>query len=646
MSQFLDLLTSPDNLHIIGEKDGMRDKRKKMKKIKNKNNIHRRRFLSCSEEVRINRRYSGTKSRELVLLLFLFVSFCSCKTLRTGTKSSAKQSNSSKTHTSGRKQLSGRDQIDFEYLFFDAIREKILGNYDLAETALLQALRIDSNSAATMYELANIYAFKNNKKQALFYSKRAAAIDPKNIWYQLLYIDCLKDNKMAPEVVTVYEKLIKEYPERIDFYYELANSYLAVNKTSEALKTYDKIESLIGISEDASMQKFKIYKSLNNFDKALAEIQKLIQTFPKEGKYYGILGELYQEKGQSEKALAAYNDLLKVDPENAYVHLSLADYYRSQKQDQKAFDEIKIAFKSKDLNIDAKVKILLSYYSITETYTALKADALELCKILVETHPDEAKAFSIYGDFLYRDKNFEEARTQYRKAIALDKDKYALWNQLLIIESELNDFASMQKESKEAIELFPNQALPYFFNGASNIQLKNYKDAVDVLNKGKQYVYDEPILIQFYANLGDAQNQLKNYSASDSAYNKALAIDSNNVYVLNNYAYYLSLRNTNLARAEAMSKKSNDIEPNNSSYQDTYGWILFQMKKYDDAKVWIGKALEGSGKNNGVVLEHYGDVLYKLGETEDALKYWMEAKKTGNTTDLINKKITDKKLYE
>lgn len=582
-----------------------------------------------------------------IFLSVLLLSFVSCKTRQKATAVSTKQGETSKsTVSSGGKQLSGKEKVEFEYLFFNSNREKILGNYDLAEQSLIQALRIDPSSAATMYELANIYAFKNNKKQSLFYSKKAALIDPSNIWYQLLYIDCLKENKQATEVVAVYQRLLKKYPERIDFHYELANAYLYANKTADAIKTYDKIESLTGVSEDASMQKFKIYKATNNFEKALEEIQKLIKAFPKEGKYYGILGELYQDKGQSEKALAAYNDLLKVDPKNAHVHLSLADYYRNQKQNDKAFEEIKIAFRSEDLNIDTKIKILLSYYSITETHTELKADADELCKVLVDVHSDDAKAFSIYGDFLFRDRKLPEARTQFRKAIAIDNGKYELWNQLLIIESELSDFVSMQKESKEAIELFPNQPLPYFFNGAANIQLKNHKEAVAVLNEGKGYAYDESILIQFYANIGDAQNQLKDYPASDSAYNQALEMDPNNVYVLNNYAYYLSLRNTNLEKAEVMSKKSNDIEPNNNSYQDTYGWILYQMKKYDDAKVWIGKALDNGGKNNGILLEHYGDVLFKLGETEKALKYWADAKAAGSTSSFIDKKITDKKLYE
>lgn len=579
-------------------------------------------------------------SKNKTFLVFFLVCFVfSCKTPKASSgESSSKSSN---------KELSEKEAILFKRLFFDANKERILGNYDMAETLFSQALKIDPNSAPTMYELANIYSFQNNKNQALFYSKKAASIDPKNVWYQLLYASCLKENKMIPEVATVYERLVKDNPENYDFYYELANVYLYLNKSNDAVKIYNKIEEAIGVTEESSMQKLKIYKKTNTFDKAVDEAKKLIKTFPKEAKYYGILGELYQEKGMNEKALEAYNDLIKIDSTNAYVHLSLADYYRNLKQNDKAFQEIKLAFKSKELDIDTKVKILLSYYDITENFPELKTDSDELCKIIVEVHPDEAKAFAVYGDFLYRDKKFDLARTQYRKAIALDKEKYALWNQLLVIESELNDQISMQKESKEALELFPNQPLPYFFNGISNYQLKNYAEAISVLTEGKEFVFDNNLLLaQFYSTIGDAQNQLKKHEESDAAFDKSLEYDPSNVYVLNNYAYFLSLRNKNLEKAETMSKKANALQPNSSTFQDTYGWILYQMKKYDDAKVWIGKAIDNGGKTNATLLEHYGDILFQLGETESAIKYWVDAKKNGGNSTLLDKKIADKKLYE
>lgn len=566
--------------------------------------------------------------------------FTSCKSQKSGLSDTSKSEHKTTS-------LSDKELVQLKFLFFEANKDRILGNFELAETHYSQALKIDPNNAASMYELSGIYAYQGNKSRALFFSKKASEIDPKNVWYQLQYATCLKDSKQGAGVTHVYERLVKDNPGNYDFYYELANSFLAINKSSEAIKVYEKIENNIGVTEESSMQKLKIYKNTNNIDKAVEEAKKLIKAFPKEGKYYGILGELYQDKGLFDKALQAYNDLLVIDPTNAYVHLSLADLYRNQKQNEKAFQEIKIAFQSKELDIDTKVKILLSYYSITETFSELKADADELCKIIVAVHPDEAKAFSIYGDFLFRDKKYEAARKEYRMSISLDKEKYALWNQLLVIESELNDYVSMQKESKDAMELFPNQAAPYFFSGIANVQLKNYQTAVDDLTEGKEFVFDNNLLLsQFYATIGDAQNQLKNNNESDAAYDKSLELDPTNVYVLNNYAYYLSLRNKNLEMAESMSKKSNELEPNNNSYQDTYGWVLYQLKKYDDAKVWVGKAIENGGKANGTLLEHYGDILFQLGDKNAAINYWIEAKKYSGHSDAIEKKIADKKLYE
>ena len=115
---------------------------------------------------------------------------------------------------------------------------------------------------------------------------------------------------------------------------------------------------------------------------------------------------------------------------------------------------------------------------------------------------------------------------------------------------------------------------------------------------------------------------------------------------MNNYRYYLSLRADSLDKAERMSLLSNTLQPNTSSFQDTYAWILYKNAKYADAKIWLEKALENGAKNNGTILEHYGDVLYKLGDTEKAFEYWQKAKQTGESSEFLDKKIADKQLYE
>jgi tetratricopeptide (TPR) repeat protein len=216
----------------------------------------------------------------------------------------------------------------------------------------------------------------------------------------------------------------------------------------------------------------------------------------------------------------------------------------------------------------------------------------------------------------------------------------------MYLEAELNENIQLDKHSSEAMELFPTQSTPYFFNGIANLQLKNYEKAASSFSEGIEFVYnDNPLLTQFYYNLGDAYHYLKSYDQSDKAFESALKIEDSNSYVLNNYAYYLSLRKSNLEKAEKLSRRSNEIEPNNRSYIDTYGWILFQLDKYKEAEIWLGKASK-MGNKNPVILEHYGDVLFKLNKVEDAVYIWNEAKKAGSGSIQLEKKIADKRWYE
>ena len=396
-----------------------------------------------------------------------------------------------------------------------------------------------------------------------------------------------------------------------------------------------------------AIQKEKVYVKLGDADKAADEIKNLIKAFPDEFRYYGLLADLYIANDRYDEAFEAYNKILEIDPEDPYVHLSLADYYRNTGDNEKSFEELRIAFKNKNLDIDTKVQILLSYYSITETYPELKEQAFELNKILTKVHPEEAKAYTIYGDFLYREKKLKEAKYNFSKAIKYDNSKFEVWSQLLFIQSELQDFDSILVVSKNALELFPNQPIFYFFYGVGKLQKKEYKEAVEYLDMGKDYVIDnKPLLAQFYANMGDAYNSLEDYVESDKAYDKALELEPSNVYVLNNYSYYLSLRGEKLEKAEEMSALSNKLEPNQANYQDTYAWVLYKRGKYEEALKWLEKALSNGATNNGVILEHLGDVYYKLNDVSKALEYWKQAKDAGDASDQIDKKIADQKLYE
>lgn len=576
--------------------------------------------------------------KHIFALFFIFLLATGCKTTLP---------TASRKKVSDQKELSDKQRMDFQYLFYNANKEKILGNYELAITLFHQALSIDKNSDATLYELARIYEKVSKNKEALAYAKKAVALNPDNVWYLSLLGESLQKNNMKNEAIEIYEMLVKKDPDNLNAYFDLANVLINAGKLNEAVKVYDKLEEKTGIKEEVSIQKERIYLKLNKVDKAIDELQKLIQEFPKETKYYSVLADLYQANDMPEKAFETYKKILEIEPDNAFVHLSMAHYYRSTGDKEKTFEELKMAFSNKNLDVETGVSILSSYFTIIEKFPEIKEQAFTLNKLFIATHPLEPKAYAIYGDFLYQDKQLDSARQEYRKAIKLDKERFMIWQQLIFIESALNDFNAMYAETEEAMSLFPNQPLVYLFNGIAKIQLQKHKEAIEVLNAGlKQVVDNKAMSSQFYAQLGDVYYKMKNNKESDIAFDKALEQDGTNSYVLNNYSYYLSLRGDSLNKAERMSLLSNTLEPDNSSFQDTYGWILYRLDKFSEAKIWLEKAMKGGGDKSAVILEHYGDVLYKLNDKDTALDYWNKAKTIGSGSEFLNKKIADQKLYE
>ncbi len=540
-----------------------------------------------------------------------------------------------------------KHDIDVNHYFVSANKEKLLGNTEDAIRLFKKCLQIDPNNAAAAYELCIIALNVNDFPSAEMYGRKAYTLNPDNEWYAIIFVESLQRNKKPGEAVKIYQKLLKSLPDRSDIYYDFADCYLRMNKSSEAIEVYNELEKTIGVNAELSLQKEKIYVRMGKLDKAVEEINKLIATAPEEAKYYGILAELYAANNMDSEAVDTYQKALKIDPDNAYINLSLSEYYRQKRDYPKGFIYLEKAFNSEELDIDSKVKILLSYYVVSEKSEELKQQSLALCDVLIKAHPKEAKAYSVAGDFYYRDKKLEKSKEYFSRAVELDKSKYVIWNQLLIIESELQQFTEMIKHGKEAVELFPNEPTVYLLLGIAYLQEKNPQEALIVLNQGKNMIIDnKPLLGQFYANIGDAYYRTKQMEQSDEAYEEALKINPNDTYVLNNYAYYLSLRNVKLDKAEEMSKKSNELERDNASYNDTYGWILYGLGKYEDAKLWLEKAVANGAANNAVILEHLGDVYYRLNNSDIAMDYWIKAKKAGTGSDNLERKINEKKLIE
>ncbi|MEI6434883.1 MAG: tetratricopeptide repeat protein [Bacteroidota bacterium] len=531
-------------------------------------------------------------------------------------------------------------------LLIEAKKEAIVGNIKGASEKFQNLTDRYPDDPVAFYELARIQGNQNNLDDAIANAKKAISLSPGNIWYSLFLAEVYYNAARFREAIELYEKIVEISPNNADYQYQLAALYMQVEKFPEAIKMYDRIEENAGVSEEIILQKEKIYLHLNDLKNAEKEIRKLISAFPGESHNYSILAEFYLANNMNEKALETYKKVAEMDPDNAYIHMSMADYYRKTGDNQKAYEELKLGFATPNLDVDTKVNILLSFYTVNQIYNDLKDQAFTLSKILIATHPKDPKVFSIYGDFLAQDKQFSEARNAFLKVLTLDSSRYVVWEQILQIDLQLSEYDHLLIYGKKAMELFPEQPLPFLYSGLANMQLKKYPEALKVLKTGENLVVDNSDLqAQFCMYEGDALHAQKKDDEAFQAYEKSLALKYDNAYVLNNYAYYLSLDGKNLEKAEKMSKKSVALEPENASFQDTYGWVLFKQGNYQDAATWILKAINNKEAPSGEVLEHYGDVLFKLNDPAMALEYWNKAQQKGGGSERLHKKIAEKKYY-
>mgnify|MGYP001316430831 CR=1 FL=1 len=545
------------------------------------------------------------------------------------------------------KEVSENDKLNFNSNLVDGNKQKMLGFFNEAFQHYQQCIQAIPDNPVPYFEVANLYISQGDWVSPLKFSQKAVELDPSNIWYKVQLAGLYQKNGMLAQAVEIYKSLIKQEPARLDFYYNLSMIYTALGKIKDAIKILDESEKQVGVTDVVSMEKERLYMLLGNSNKALSELEKLVKAYPAEARFYGILAEAYAASMQYEKALATYKKLLEIDKNNGLAHLSLADFYRVTNDIEKSYEELLLAFASTDVEVDVKVKMMMNFISFIENNPDLNKKAFGLLEVLLKTHEGDPKVHTIYADYLIRDEKFTEARDQLRFVVKSTKDKFLIWEQLLYLEVHTGDYNALLNESKEVIDLFPVQPTPYMFAGLASLQLKDYNYCVEVLKKGIDYTTDNiPLKVQFYSYLGEAYHKLKNYPESDAAFDNLIKLDPENILTLNNYSYYLALRNEYLEKAEQMIKKVISKEPDSATYLDTYAWVLYKLNKFDEAKTVMEKAIKNQSPPSAVLFEHYGDIVYKLGEKEKAIEYWGKAVETGTGSEFLNRKLKEGKLFE
>lgn len=544
-----------------------------------------------------------------------------------------------------------------EFYFTEGEKHFILEDYAKALLYYQKSLDIFPENATVHYKIAQVLS-QTQKREDL--QKAAASIqlaltlEKKNKYFYLLAAEIYANLTQFDKAAQTYEALFSELPDAQDHLFELAAIYQYANQKEEAIKAYTRAENFSGINDISSLQKARLYFELNKPGEAIREGEKLMDAFPDEERYAVAMAEMASQNNLKEKAITYLEKFIAANESAGSAKMLLAGLYRDTNQEDRARQLLIAAFSDPELELSSKLIVLGTYNAeLNQARTSNHVDpnkekfALELFAILEKQHGEEDNVHILGGDLHLTLNKKSEARKQYLEAIRLGSTTFEVWQNLLYLETQLEQYDDVLTHSEQAMEYHPNQAMVYYFNGIANLRKKKNREAALAFEQAKKLsASNTTLLSDLNGLLGDAYNASKEYEKSDKAYEDALALNANNDVILNNYSYYLALRKTNLEKAEKMASQLIRNNPNNATYLDTYAWVLYTREKYKDAKKVMEKAL-ASGLASATHFEHYGDILFKLGEVENAVKQWEKAKNMLTTSsETLNKKIANRRIYE
>ena len=504
-----------------------------------------------------------------------------------------------------------------------------------------QALRYMPNDDASMFELSEQYYDAGRRDEAFQMIQKAVELAPDNKWYQIRLGLFYRNLDRYEDFITLYEKLTKKYPEDPDLLSELIDAYLITENYGKAIEKIDLLEQIVGPNELITEQRLSLFKRQGNDKKLMAELERLIKENPESPRYYGMLAQVYAEMGKDKEALKLYEKIKEVNPNEPYINISLMEFYEKNGDKDKAFKELLAAIRNKNLDIATKANIWEYWMGKNEQSDQIDEQARQCGEAFIETHPDNKLGYLILGSYYMTKQNSVKSKELCQKTLALDSTDFYSWQNLIISESRLEENEAVRDHAIAALKYYPMQPVFYWYAGVANAVLDNNDDAVNYLEKGRRYTSDKLQMSEFDAFLGDIYHQQGEDTKAFDAYDRTLRNNPDNALVLNNYAYYLSLRGERLDEALEMAIHANELEPDNVYYTDTYAWVLYKLGRYKEAEKMMKKCLGLEKNPSGANLEHYGDILFKLGKTDEAKTYWNKAKQAGGYSNDLERKLKE-----
>jgi tetratricopeptide (TPR) repeat protein len=542
------------------------------------------------------------------------------------------------------KPLSEEAQLKYDYFFREAVRLQALGKHAEAFDLYKYSLSINPNAASALFRIASYYMGTELAPPAeeLKVLKQAVANAPDNYWYNVGLSSAYLRNNQIDNAISLLEDMLKRFPKKDDPYFTLLRLYEQKQDYPKVIGMLNRIEQRTGKTEQISMEKFRIYVQINNKAKAFNEIDSLVAQYPLDMRYKVLQGDMNLQYGDKGKAKQIYDEVLSREPGNPQAELSLANYYDAVSDTVNYYRQLDTVLLNKDVTPDVKVSLIRRYVASLGKTPEDSTKVNDMFERIIAEDNEDTQIPMMYASYLMEQQKGDKAVSVLQHILQLDPSNTVARMNLLSIAVPKEDYKEIIRICKPGTEVTPQVIEFHFYLGIAYYQLGEYDLALKAYQAALKNVKpdtDKKILSDIYSMLGDIHHSLGKDSLAYAAYDSALVYNSENIPALNNYAYYLSLKSVNLDKAEAMSYKTVRAEPKNSTYLDTYAWILFEKGEYTRAALFITQALVNGGEESDVIVEHAGDIYYKNGDKAEALKRWKQAKSMGSKSKTLDMKI-------
>lgn len=536
----------------------------------------------------------------------------------------------------------------YDYFFLEAIRQQDMGNLTAAFDLLRHAHDLNPQAPEVYYQLAAFYVDMKKDALAREYFEKAASLDPNNSVYQEKLGKLYVTQKDYPNAINAFERLYESNKTRSDVLQILYQLYGSQNEYKMMIKCLERLETLEGTSEQIALSKMQIYEQMGEKRKEYDELKTLVDSHPLDLNYRVMFGNWLLQNGKKKEALQKYRDVLKEDPNNSLAKLSMMDYYNEIGDKATVKTILQELLQSSKTEQTTKLELLRQV--ITSSQKDNNPDSTEVMRLFSVALSGPQVNADIYmlkaAYMALRKQPKAEINRVYEKAIEVEPDNSRARIALIQNIWDTQDYDKIISLCRPAIEYNPDEMAFYYFQGMAQFQKHDIDAALETFRKGVGQIKPDSnpdIVSDFYAIMGDILHEKGRNNEAFEAYDSCLQWKADNVAALNNYAYYLSEENKDLTKAEQMSYKTIKAEPNNSTYLDTYAWILFQQKRYEEAKIYIEQAIRNDSTLSNVVKEHAGDIYAMTGDIGKALDFWQQALKAGNDSATLRKKIQLKK---